>query len=182
MVTARKLVTADELYAMGDDQRFELIDGELIEMAPVGEPHGETLINLGSLLNRFVKERRLGKVVGGDIGVIVGRSPDTVLAPDVAFISTTRMRPRGEAEGFLTSAPDLAVEILSPSNTSAEMAFKVSRYLAAGSRLVWVVDPKARTVVAYAPGREPLVFSAEANLTADDVLPGFTCRVAELFD
>jgi len=120
-------------------------------------------------------------VVAVDPGFVLERRPDTVRAPDVCFVRVQRI-PNDTKPPFLEGAPDLAVEVLSPSNTKREMAEKVAQYLATGARLVWLVDPEAHTVMVHRPDHDAEILNVGDSLSGHDVLPGFECPVAEIFD
>jgi Uma2 family endonuclease len=133
MNVAIKSVTADELLYMPDDGfRYELIKGELIKIAPPGGEHGVVTSSVNVLLARHVKARRLGVVFGGDTGFQLTSNPDTVLAPDVAFVRQSRIPPDGVPKGYWPGPPDLAVEIPSPWDTLKEAKEKVEKCLAPG--------------------------------------------------
>ena len=177
MVT-KTLLTGEDLLRMPDDgKRYELIRGELIEMTPPGETHGKCAARIGRLVDEFVEENDLG-TVGVESGFYLERNPDTVRGPDVWFISKDRLDPDTEIEGYCEIAPDLAVEIVSPNDTYTEVTEKVEEYLRAGVRLVWVVDPKSRTVTLY-PGAHTI--KKENLLTGGEVLPGFSVPISRLF-
>jgi Uma2 family endonuclease len=179
----QRLLTAEALYGLPDDGRcYELVNGWLISEPLPGFSHGEVVLLIGSLLRHHVASMRLGKVVVGDTGFILARSPDTVRGPDVAFVRTDRVPARTEASKFFSGAPDLAVEVLSPGNRPAEMHAKVADYLAAGTRAVWIVDPRARSVTVYRSLFSPTVLSEADDLEGEDVLPGFRVRVSEFFE
>lgn len=180
MTTEKALLTAEELLRMPDAScRRELIRGEVREKPPAGFQHGTVAMELGSLLATFVRTHRLGKVIAAETGFILQRDPDTVRAPDVAFISQQRL-PAGEPPtGFPELAPDLVAEVVSPGDTTKEV--KVEEWLRAGVTLVWVVYPSSRSVVVYKSREEVSVLGEEDTLTGDPVLPGFQCQVRELF-
>lgn len=176
------LMSADELLERGDVGRCELVEGELRAMAPAGFEHGRTSMRCGSRVDRFVEKHRLGIVVGAETGFRIGRNPDTVRGPDVAFVSTARLPPAGERAGFLELAPDLAVEVVSPSDRAAEVLAKAQAWVAAGSSLVWVLYPTQRVVAVHRAGTDTVVhLSAGDTLDGGDVLPGFRVPVVELF-
>ena len=163
-----------------DGRKDELVRGEIVCEPPPSFGHGASSVKIAHLLLRFVEERRLGVVVG-EAGFVVERGPDTVRGTDAAFVSTERAAAYS-GEGFFEGAPDLAVEVLSPSNTRAKMAEKTREYLAAGARLVWNVDPRRRTVSIHAPDAEPRVLDIGDHLDGGDVLPGFSVVVRSLFE
>ena len=158
---------------------LELVDGTLVEKA-VGFESALLAMYLGHLLTQFVSARKLGKVTGPD--GLLRLCPGLLRGPDIAFMSWKRL-PGGRVpkEAFPSLAPDLAIEVLSPSNTPAEMKRKREEYFRTGVRLVWIVDPKTRTVEVYAPRRKPVVLTESDTLDGGKVLPGFTLALAELF-
>jgi Uma2 family endonuclease len=178
MATTVRL-TADDLATLPDDGwRYELIRGELERMAPDNLDHGQYGDNVQFPLSRFVRERNLGRVMG-NVGFTLESDPDTVLGPDVSFVRGDRLPSRG-GRAFPTMAPDLAVEVLSPSNTASEIARKLAIYRAAGVDLVWVLDPESRSVSIYTPTGAALLTEGD-TLDGGDVLPGFAIPVADLF-
>lgn len=182
MVTTKlKLMTAEELERLpDDDNRYELAQGELIAMTPVNLRHHRVTGNVYGPLQVYVAQRNLG-VVGGEGGFVLSRDPDTVFAPDVAFVRADRW-PTGEAElRFGEFAPDLAVEVRSPSESMRSLLAKARRYLTAGTRLVWLVDPETRTVVVLAPGVEPHTLTDGDTLDGGEVVPGFRLPVTDVF-
>lgn len=150
-------MTAEELYRLSlPDKRTELVAGRLIVREPAGFRHGRVTAQLAARLSRYVAERDLGVVLNGDPGFILRREPDTVRAPDIAFISRERL-PDPEPVAYAEFAPDLAVEVLSLGDRPGETLAKVADWLNAGSRMVWVVDPGRRQVRVYrADGTEVL--------------------------
>ncbi len=179
MPGTRTLVTAEQLPEIAGDRRMELVRGELVEMSPVGLPQVRVVGLLVSWLVPFVGERKLG-IVGPELGCILSRNPDVVRAPDISFISAARLREANQ-EGFFDGAPDLAVEVVSPGDRAAEMQEKISEYLRAGTRLVLVADPRSKTVTAYRPSGEARLYSGDAVVSCEDILPGFSFRLADLF-
>jgi Uma2 family endonuclease len=179
MATTAK-VTADQLWEMGKDCRCELIEGELIEMSPAGGEHGAIGWRLAAYLGPFILSRDLGEGYGSETGFRLG--PETVLAPDAAFIRAERLPPAGEDKGFLPLAPDWAVEVVSPSERPAATQHKVYLYLDAGVRLLWVIYPATRTVTVYSQEQPPRTLTVDDTLDGEDVLPGFTLPVLALFE
>ncbi len=183
MTTATTLMTAAELLAMPDDHShlYELVKGELITMPPAGGEHGAIGINAATFINVFVRQNDLGVVFNSDTGFIIESDPDTVRAPDVSFVRKERIPVEGIPKGFIPLAPDLAVEVISPSDSYTEVAEKVAQLLEAGTLLVVLIDPRTRTIALHNQNGE-ISRLAEANtLTLGDVLPGFQCSVGELF-
>ncbi len=179
-MSRKVLLTADELERMPDDDsvQIELDEGELITMAPASEDHGFIEIELASRLHQFVKAHRLGRVYAGDTGFRL--SDDTVRSPDVAFVRKDRVAEL-RSQGFAKGAPDLAVEILSPSNSFRQMTRKVRQYFAAGCHTVWVVHPDRKEVEVFEATGSDCTLTAEDILEAPELLPGFSVPVAELF-
>lgn len=184
MTTIRQptaLMTAEDLFMMEDDAfRYDLIDGNVIRMSPAGREHGRLANELGRLVANFVIPRGLGEVYGAETGFILRRTPDVVLGPDVSFVRRERLTPDLTVEGYLPLAPDLAVEIISPSERAGEIQRKVQKYLAAGVPLLVLVYRRRREIIAYRYG-EPTTLRLGDVLDGGDVLPGFTVAVADVF-
>ncbi len=180
-VLAKKLITAEEFLRMPDPpdgSKQELVRGEVITMPPPGGMHGVSCSKTDRRIGNFVDQHQLGNVTCNDTGFIVGRDPDTVRGPDVAFWSKERLPT--VPVGYMDMAPDLAVEVLSPSNTSKMIRAKLQEYFAKGVRMVWVVAPEDRTVTIYRSADEGRVLHESAMISGEDVLPEFTCRVSDL--
>jgi Uma2 family endonuclease len=173
------LMTADDLDRVPDDERGELLRGVMLPVAPVRRVHWKVTGKFDRSLGNYADANRLGDV-GPEAGFLLERDPDTVLAPDISFVAAGREWP-DDALGWPEMAPDLAVEVLSPSNTRREIALKVEIYLRAGVRLVWVADAEARTVVVHAAGRPPRTLGVGDALDGEDVLPGYRLPLADLF-
>jgi Uma2 family endonuclease len=182
MATTEKLLTAEEFEALPDDgKRYELIDGELREMAPAVNWHGEVESNLVIRLGGHVQAHGLGRVSCGEVLYIVRRDPDRVRAADIAFIRQERVPSLEARQHIMEVIPDLVVEILSKSDTIAEISDKIDDWLGTGVQLLWIVDPFRRTVTIYQPGCDPTLLGEHATLEGDSILPGFRCAVAEMF-
>jgi len=181
MATTIHLMTAEELIRLPDDGlRHELIKGEHLTMPPPGEEHGAVTMNLSILMGHYVRSQHLGRMYAAETGFKLESDPDTVMAPDIAFIRRERVGPLSKR--YFGGAPDLVVEVLSPDDRKRKVEDKTSRWLALGALAVWLVDPKTRTVdLRFADGRQELL-TVEDELTGDDIIPGFHCRVAEIFD
>ena len=176
-------MTVEDLYEMPDDgYSYELQGGLLIAEPLPGWRHGWVMAAIGEILRAHVRKHKLGVVGTGDPGFVLARNPDTVRGPDVAFVSRERFDPSGGHAKAFPGAPDLAVEVLSPSNTPAAMHAKVADYLAAGTRLVWVVDPDAQSVTVYASLLSPRTLGRDEWLGGDDVIAGFRSRVGDFFE
>ena len=183
MATTAKLVTAEELWRMpepADGSRYELLKGELIQMTPAGGRHGTCCGLIARAWVDFSQQHRAGHVATNDTGVFTERDPDTVLGPDVVYWSRQRLPEM--PEGFVEVPPDLAVEVVSPSDSQSYVHRKVLHYLDHGVSLVWVVDPKTRTVTVYRSRQDVCILGEAEEVTGGDVLPGFSCRVGEFFE
>jgi Uma2 family endonuclease len=182
------LFTADDLTKLPDDAwHYELVQGRLVRMSPSGLRHGGIGMTLGAALRAFAGDRGLGLVVGAETGFHLSRpgEPDTVLAPDAAFLAADRVPPEDSRDwvGFPHIAPDLVLEVASPSQHRPELAAKARLWLKAGVRLVWIVWPAQRQVDVWeigAPGA-PQTLSSSDELTGGDVLPGFSFPLATLW-
>ncbi len=177
-----RLWTAEDLLALGEAERYELVDGRLIPMPPTGLSHGYTEARVAWILGSYLREHPAGILVTGEVGFVLRRDPDTVRAADVAFIRAERLPPEGLPTGFFEGAPDLAVEILSPTDRYADLLYKVSQWLEAGTRQVWVVDPARRTVTIFQPDGTLRLLHESDELDGGDVLPGFRYPVRALFE
>ena len=174
-------LTAEQLYLLPDDgRRYELVRGALVCMAATGGQHGIIASRLDHRLRAFVEAHDLGEVCAAETGFRLAQNPDTVRAPDVSFIARERVPSQGVPEGYWPFAPDLAVEVISPSDRFDDVLTKVQDYLRAGTRLVWVFHPRTRTVKVYRAGGEVLLIQGQGELLGEDVLPGFRCLVGEL--
>ena len=181
--TKQKLLTADDLLRLDSKGiRGELIRGELYETMSAGVTHGKIVINLGSELRYFVKPRRLGSLMASDTGIILERNPDTVREPDIAFISAAKMPLGIDVPGYSEAVPDLVVEIASPNDSRREVDDKVQMWLSYGVRLVWAIYPTTRTVESHPRRGAPTLLTAVDTLDGGDVLPGFTCKLSDIFD
>jgi len=176
-----KFITGEELAAMGDIGPCELVEGRIAHMSPTGEKHGCYEGNFYAALRSFVQVHHLGKVRVGEVGIYTRRHPDTARAADVLFISNERYA-RVRSSSYLDVAPELVVEILSPDDSWSEVTQKLREYFAIGVRLVWVADPRARSVYAYHSLTDVREFTENDDLTGDEVLPGFAVKVASLFE
>lgn len=174
-------VTAEEFAQIDTPGRYDLIRGEIIRMPPTGGEHGEIMTELARHMANLVAGQQLGKVYSGDVGFTLAHDPDVVLCPDVAFVQADRLPPREERIGFLELAPDLAIEIISPSDRINDANDKVIEYLNAGTRLVWLVDPRRHAVTVYTSDRSARLLLEDDHLDGGDVLPGFHLVVDEIF-
>lgn len=179
MVTAR-LTSAADLAAMPDDGRGELIDGVMTPVTPVKEEHWRIVGKLLGAITTWLATNDLG-IVGPERGYLLRSDPDTVLAPDVSYVSHARNIRDRDLPGFAALAPDLAVDVRSPANTGVEMRRRVETYLEAGCPLVWVVDPVSRSVEVFRPDAARALLGTGDALDGGDVLPGLVIDVAWLF-
>ena len=180
-LAARKDVTAEELFEAGDIGPCELIRGEVVFMTPPGMEHGNFTGEINAQLRSYVHRRKLGKVVVGDVGFVLARDPDTVRGPDVAFIRRSRIPKSGLPKGYFEGAPDLAVEVVSPSDRWSEIEEKVREYIAAGARLVWVINPSTQTAHVYRVDGSVSRLTEKDALKGEDVVPGFSLSLRTLF-
>jgi len=182
MTTTQQLMTAEDLLRMPDDGfRYELVKGELKKMAPAGHWHGRVAINITAPLAQHVRAHNLGAVYAAETGFKLASDPDVVRAPDVAFIRRERVEEVGNVEGYWPGAPDLAVEVVSPSDTYADVQEKVFDWLEAGSRMVIVVMPRRRAVAVYRSLTDIVMLTENDGLDGGDVVPGWTMPVRDLF-
>ena len=180
-MSTKTLLTADELERMpaDDSVRTELDEGELITMPPAGESHGRYEGDIYFILRQYVKAHHLGRVYPGDTGFRMG--DDTVRSPDVAFVRQQRLAAI-EGGGFAKGAPDLAVEIFSPSDSVPQLMRKVKQYFAAGCHTVWIVYPASQEVhVLEANGGDRILHIGD-TVESPELLPGFSVSVAEFFE
>ncbi|MCP5110649.1 MAG: Uma2 family endonuclease [bacterium] len=163
-----------------DDNFYELDRGELITLAPAGGMHGMVEDQVSRLLHKFLETKELGGLLPSDTGFVLERDPAVVRCPDVAFLRTEKVEAIPE-EGFIQGPPDLAVEIVSPSESATAVGRKIRQYLEAGCQTVWVVYRKTREVHVYEAGKTPRFLSEEDSLEAQRLLPGFSVKVGDLF-
>ncbi len=176
-----QLVSTEELLEMGSDAPYELIEGVLREVSPSGSKSSVIAMRIGSALLSYVDARGWGYVTGEGGGYILSHSPATVVAPDVGYFRRDRYSGGLPDRGFYPMPPDLAVEVISPTDRKTDIAEKQELYRRAGVPLIWWVDPKQRTVTVYRSGREPEVVDMSGVLAGEDVLPGFALDVRAIF-
>ena len=181
--TGAKLLTADDLLQLDSEGvKGELIMGVLHKKVSSGLEHGQIAVNWAILLGGFVKPRRLGRIFGSDACVLLGRDPDTVREPDVAFISAERMPLEVRERRYAQVVPDLVVEIVSPNDRPVPVFDKAQMWLRHGVRLVWITDPEARTITALPQSGPARTYTENDTLDGGDVLPDFTCPVRDIFE
>lgn len=183
MSVEQKLITAQDLWEMPEvpGKRFELVDGELVEMPGAGGVHMIIVVTLFKLLDEFVRGHDLGYAFPDGLSFIVARDPDRVRIPDGSFVSWERVPEGGPPEGYWPNAPDLAIEVVSPNDHASELQEKVQDYLNAGTQAVWVVWPKLRSITVHLPDGSSRSFDIESELDGGDVLPGLRIPVADIF-
>ncbi len=176
------LVTAAELASIAarDEYRYELVDGRVIRMSPVGWQHGVIVGRLLGMLVSHLRGRNAGEAVT-EVGFTLRTNPDTVRGPDVAFVRQERV-PRETLRTFWMGGPDVAMEVMSPGDTPKEMDVKVAEYLSAGVSAVVVIDPDVSTVTLHEPGGLRYISRRGEELDLSDVIPGFRCTVDDIFD
>jgi Uma2 family endonuclease len=178
--TTRRLATEEDLRNTPDDGIYELVDGEIRRMSLAGGTHGKTSMALVVRLGSHVEQQRLGHVFGPDTG---HRLPSgNVRCPDVSFVRAGRFPDEVVPTDWVNLPPDLAVEVVSPNDRLRWILDKVGEYLEAGVRLVWVIDPQKRRATAYRSLLEVRELGSEDHLDGEDVVPGFRCRLGELFE
>jgi Uma2 family endonuclease len=186
MATAQtKLMTAEEFLDFvhrpeNADRFFELERGEVVEMPPPMKYHGFVCANVVGILRAFATQRKRGYPCSNDAGLIVERNPDTVRGPDVTFYEDDQTADTMDRK-YTTQPPKLVVEVLSPNDQQTKVNKRLSQYLKMGVPLVMLVDPEVRSVTVYRQGKYHYVLDDKEELTGEDVLPDFRCRVAELF-
>jgi Uma2 family endonuclease len=180
-IAQKKLLTAEEFFLLSppaDGSRQELVCGEIITMPPPGGLHGVTCSKTDRKLGAFIDSGPGGTLACNDAGFITERSPDSVRGPDISYWSRGRLKE--VPLGYIEIAPDMLVEVLSPSNTWKQIRAKIKEYFAKGVRLIWVIAPEDRTLTIYQTPDEGRVLHETATVTGEDVLPGFSCRVSDL--
>jgi Uma2 family endonuclease len=180
MAATDSITTAEQLLAAGDVGRCELVRGELIMMSPAGAEHGRIVARMTLRLAGFVEEGAYGIVFGAETGFCIAHEPDTVRAPDVAFVRAERVGAE-LGRGFFPGPPDLSVEVLSPDDRAGEVLAKVQDWLDAGCLAVWVADPRTRTVTVYHSRSDIVVLGDSETLSGGALLPGFNLPVSKLF-
>lgn len=174
------LITAEEFEQMPDTEHTELVRGELIQMSPPGREHAWLQLRLGQFLGAYVDEHDLGEAYG-EIGIVIPTNPDSVLAPDLAFVSNATLGQEGMKSVYLRHTPDLVVEIVSPGDSHSQVVEKVMTYLEAGVPLVWEIDPRRKRIIVWQADHTVKELKPGDTLDGGDILPGFQLRVAEVF-
>jgi len=175
-------ITAEELLEIPDDGfRRELVGGELRKIAPAGNAHGYVAMNVGVSLGAHVRANNLGRVYAAETGFKISSDPDTVLAPDAAFVRQERLDETGEVSGYWPGAPDLAVEVVSPHDRHSEVVEKTLTWLGAGCRMVLVADPERQTVTVYRSLQDISILTGDDAVDGAGVVPGWRLSPADIF-
>ncbi len=177
---AQRLLTVEEFAQLPGSEHWELVRGEVRKTMPPGKEHGAIALAVGTLLRLWARQGPGGQV-GVELGFILAHNPETIRGPDVFYVSTDRIPSDDKTNAFWTVAPDLAVEVISPSETADEIREKVRDFLGAGTPLVWVVYPRTREVVVHTGDGLARTYGEDGVIEYPDVLPGFSCKVSELF-
>lgn len=185
-LTATRLLTVADLAALPSELPsgtvlYELWEGVLRVMAPPSDDHAGVECAFAEVLRTQGQRRGHGRARCGEVPVVLGRNPDTVVAADAAFLTNDQLPAPRSREGYLETVPALVVEVRSKNDTNTEVAAKVAAYLAGGARVVWVADPRPRTVAVHRAGQPVVTLGMSDTLTADDIIPGFSVPVADLF-
>jgi Uma2 family endonuclease len=177
---SKPMLTVKDLREMGEEGEFcELVDGELVKMSPSFLPEARVVRTVQRLLDNFVYPRQLGEIFGPDLGYEL--TPHRVRAPDVSFVSAEKLVAYGNPREFAKVIPDLAVEVISQEVKYGYLQRKIRDYFEAGVRLLWIVDPAMQTVTVYHSPLDLRILTAADALSGEEVLPGFSCMVGELF-
>jgi Uma2 family endonuclease len=176
-----QLITGEALYKMGDIGPSELVQGRIVHLMPTGHLHGFIEVNIGRILGNYVYEHKLGRILGGEVGIYTGRNPDTVRAADVAFISTERFA-QVQSNSYLDIAPELIVEVLSPDDGWSTVNQKLEEYFNIEVKLVWLVDPQRECVHVYTSLTTVEILGLDDTLTGGKVLPEFAVTIEEIFE
>ena len=183
MATTTRPMTAEDLFDLPDDGfRYELVRGELKKMSPAGQTHGKYASRINISLGGHVMANRLGETYIADTGFTLATDPDHVRAPDLAFISNARLKEIGESDRFAQGAPDVAVEVISPSDRYTEVEEKVEDWLNAGCRAVIVANPRRRTVNVHRSPTDVSTLTESDTLEIDDIVPGWRMPVKDIFE
>jgi Uma2 family endonuclease len=181
-MVATSPMTIEAFELLGEEaEDYEVLDGMLVERETMGRGHGRLGFDLGFALGLFVKPRELGEIYTSDTSFVIARDPLQILKPDISFVAKERLTPEVDEKGYVLLVPDLVVEVASPNDRPSRVRRKIERYREAGVRLIWLVQPRLRTVTVYAAGEEPRTLGEDDELDGGNVLPGFRLRLAEIF-
>jgi Uma2 family endonuclease len=179
---AERLIDAEEFQRLPDEPgyRLELVRGKVVRSPGPGPRHGQVATNVVLIVGGFVRQNDLGNLLSGGTSYVIERSPDTVRGPDVSFIARGRVSGDRLPDSYLERSPDLAIEILSPSNRPSELRQRMADLFRGGCREVWVLDPRRERVTVYDGLDSSVTIGVDEDLTSS-LLPGFRCRVGEFF-
>lgn len=176
------LITVEEFERMAEKLGpCELVRGEVVTLSPGGENHNKPTSNISGLLWNWARHTKLGRVRMNETGLVIQARAQTVRAMDLAYFSYERLPQDSAPGGFHTTAPNLIVEVMGKGQGWRQILEKVGEYLQAGVDLVWVVEPNSQRVHVYRPDAEPVMLQADDTLADNAILPGFACKVADLF-
>ena len=177
-------MNADEFWELPERAgvRFELVDGEVVEAPGSSMKHVAIVALIFGTLQRFVREARIGQAFPDGLAYLLQKIPDTIRIPDVSVIPSDRLSESGPTDGYSTIVPALTVEVVSPGNSALELRRRIRDYLEAGVSIVWVVWPEERSISVYRGSMAPLELTADDTIDGGDILPGFSVKVADLFD
>jgi Uma2 family endonuclease len=183
-MSVKQRITAEQLMELPEvpGKRFELVNGELVEMSPAGAEHTGIMFKLAQRLDTFVSQHDLGVVLPEGLGFVLRREPDLVREPDVSFVVAARVPDEGLPKGYWDGPPTLAIEVVSPNDRADDIQERVQDYLEAGSKQVWVLWPRRRSVTVYSPDGTTPELGPDATLDGGDILPGFRVTVGDLFE
>ena len=181
-VVYRRLMTVEEFEKIPQDLRYNLIEGELVPMPPPAGPDlGALTSDLSFELSLFVRQHKLGQCYAAETGFVTQREPDTVQASDWAYLAKDRV-PAGPSRGFGRVIPDAVLEVRSPNDRKAEVDLKMQRWMEAGVKIAWELDPKSRLLTVYRLDTEPRVIDIDGNIDGEDVLLGFSLPLRAVFE
>jgi Uma2 family endonuclease len=181
MSATTKLLTAEDLAMMPTDEPWELWDGALQKVPGAGGTASDLAQWIGMLIGSFVRPKRLGIVTGADGTYILSQEPQTIVMPDIAFVAWDHVPGRTRPDGYIPVPPDLAIEVVSPTDEPGKIATKRDLYRRAGVPLVWWIYPNRRSVVVFRGGQQVAELGEGDELDGDPILPGFRLPVAEIF-
>ena len=172
-------LTVSEYEELDSELRYELIEGELVEMAPTSEEHGGVGSNLTYILTHAVRHHKLGQCFGAETGFVIDTVRNIALAPDWAFIRAKRLS-ESLSEKFSRIVPDAVLEVRSPSDRPVEVRRKMELWVEAGVRLAWEYNPKTKRMTVYRPDTEPLEIGLDEIVSGEEVIPGFSMTLREM--
>lgn len=181
-MVATNLMSIKDFELLGDEaDDYEVLDGILVERETMGRRHGRLGFDLGFELVLHVSPRDLGEIYTSDTSFVVGRDPLQILKPDISFVARDRLTLEEDEQGYVLVIPDLVVEVAPPNDRPGRVTRKIERYRQAGVRLIWLVQPRLRTVTVFAAGQEPRTLGDRDELDGGDVLPGFRLQLTDIF-